>query len=181
MKSKTFIAASLMLMAILIAGCTQTPTQSADVKESAEKALSSAGLNSITVAQDRDKGVLTLSGTVASDSDKQKAADAVKAVSGSYVIANEIGVRPVGFVSEATKIDSSLDTAIEKNFEAIMVAQKLAKNVKYESKNSVLTLTGEVNSQSKRSDVEHMAAGVPNVKQVVNNLQVKGQKATSTN
>lgn len=180
MKSNTLFGSLLLASALFIAGCTSTPPVSADVKDNAEKALSSAGLTTVTISQDRDKGVLTLSGNVATEADKQKAADAVKTVSGTYVIANEIGVRPEGFAKEATKIDSSLDTAIEKNFEAIMVAQKLVKNVKYESKNSVLTLTGEVNSQSKRSDVERMAAGVPNVKQVVNNLQVKGQKATST-
>jgi osmotically-inducible protein OsmY len=47
-------------------------------------------------------------------------------------------------------------------------------------KNGVVTLTGEVNSQSKRSLVEKVAAGVPNVQQVVNELQVRNQKASST-
>ena len=45
-------------------------------------------------------------------------------------------------------------------------------------KNGVVTLTGSVNSQARRSDIEKAAAGVPNVKQVVNELQVKNQKAT---
>jgi len=42
-------------------------------------------------------------------------------------------------------------------------------------------LSGEVNSQARRTDVEKTASDVPNVKQVVNNLQVKDQKATSRN
>ena len=37
----------------------------------------------------------------------------------------------------------------------------------------------KVNSQSKRDDAETVAANVPNVKQVVNDLQVKDQKASS--
>jgi hypothetical protein len=37
-----------------------------------------------------------------------------------------------------------------------------------------------VNSQAKRAQVEKVAAGVPNVQQVVNELQVKDQKASST-
>jgi hypothetical protein len=43
-----------------------------------------------------------------------------------------------------------------------------------------VTLTGEVNSQSRRAQVEKVASTVPNVQQVVNELQVKDQKATSS-
>jgi osmotically-inducible protein OsmY len=53
-------------------------------------------------------------------------------------------------------------------------------NVKYEVKSGVGTLTGEVNSQYKRHLAEKMATRVPNVKQVVNDLQVKNQKASSS-
>jgi osmotically-inducible protein OsmY len=42
-------------------------------------------------------------------------------------------------------------------------------------------LTGEVNSEAKRAQAEQVASTVPNVQQVVNELQVKGQKATSSN
>src|ERR1700735_5465559 len=52
--------------------------------------------------------------------------------------------------------------------------------VAQDRENGVVTLTGEVNSQTKRAQVEKLAAGVPNVQQVVNELQVKNQKATST-
>jgi hypothetical protein len=41
-------------------------------------------------------------------------------------------------------------------------------------------LSGTVNSQSKRAEVEKMATKVPNVQQVVNELQAKNQKATSS-
>jgi hypothetical protein len=46
------------------------------------------------------------------------------------------------------------------------------------SKNDVVTLTSEVNSQGRRAQVEKVASAVPNVPQVVNELQVKDQKAT---
>jgi len=41
-------------------------------------------------------------------------------------------------------------------------------------------VTGEVSSQSKRAQVEKVASTVPNVQQVVNELQVKDQKASTT-
>jgi hypothetical protein len=47
-------------------------------------------------------------------------------------------------------------------------------------KNGVVTLSGTVNSQSKRTEVEKMATKVPNVQLVVNELEVKNQKASSS-
>jgi osmotically-inducible protein OsmY len=52
--------------------------------------------------------------------------------------------------------------------------------VKYSVKNHVVTLTGDVDSQAKRTRAGEIASTVPNVQQVVNELQVKKQKATSS-
>jgi osmotically-inducible protein OsmY len=57
---------------------------------------------------------------------------------------------------------------------------KMHDNVKYKVKSGVVTLAGEVNSQYKRDLAEKVATRVPNVKQVVNDLQVKNQKASSS-
>jgi osmotically-inducible protein OsmY len=56
----------------------------------------------------------------------------------------------------------------------------MEKSVKYGVKNGVVTLTGEVNSQNKRARAQNLATSVPNVQQVVNNLQIKDQKASSS-
>ena len=77
-------------------------------------------------------------------------------------------------------MNSDLDAGIEKNLDAALIQNKMHDSVKYDVKNGVVTLTGEVNSQSKRDRAEKVATGVPNVKQVVNDLQVKDQKATSS-
>ena len=53
--------------------------------------------------------------------------------------------------------------------------------VKYDVKNGVITLTGEVNSSTRRAEAQKVAASVPNVQQVVNKLDLKNQKATSSN
>ena len=169
----------IFTLTLLTLACSQGQ-KSADVKNEVEAALSQAGYTSVTVAQDRDKGVITLSGDVATEEDKQGAASVTQSVSSTLVIANQIGVRPVGFTSEAKQIDSSLDTAIEKNFEAVLIARRMDKDITYAAMNGVLTLKGEVNSQAKRNELEALAASVPNVKQAVNELQVKEQKATST-
>jgi hyperosmotically inducible periplasmic protein len=179
MKAKMLPSVLIFTLTLLTLGCSQSQ-KSPDVKDAVEKALSQAGYTSVTITQDRDKGVITLSGNVATEEDKQRAANVTQSVSSSLVISNQIGVRPAGFASEAKQIDSSLDTAIEKNFEAMLISGRMDKDITYAAKNSVLTLKGEVDSQKKRNDLEKLAASVPNVKQVVNELQVKGQKATST-
>jgi osmotically-inducible protein OsmY len=53
--------------------------------------------------------------------------------------------------------------------------------VKFTVKNGVVILTGNVDSKSKRTQGQQVAAAIQNVSQVVNELQVKDQKATSSN
>jgi len=96
------------------------------------------------------------------------------------VVANEIAVRPPGNESAAKNVNSDVDKAIEKNLHAKLVQNKLDRAVKYDVKNGVVTLSGTVSSQAKRAEVEKLATKVPDVQQVVNELQVKGQKATSS-
>ena len=97
------------------------------------------------------------------------------------MVSNEIGVRPEGAESDAKKIDSNLDDAIEKDFKAVIIANRLEKqHIRFDSKNGVLTLKGDVDTASERSRVEKLAASVPNVQQVVNELDVKGAKRKSS-
>jgi osmotically-inducible protein OsmY len=78
-------------------------------------------------------------------------------------------------------MNSDLDTGIEKNLDAALIQNGLHRNVKYDVKNGVVTLTGEVKSNSMRAQAEQIASSVPNVRQVVNELQSRSQKASSSN
>jgi hyperosmotically inducible protein len=164
----------------ILAGCSQTATKSPDVSDSIRKSLDQAGFKDVTVSQDRDKGIVTLGGQVASENDKSQAESLAKSLAGSQVVADQIAVIPVGLEKEAKAVNSDLDQGIEKNLDAALIQNKLHKSVQYEVKNGVVTLTGEVNSEDKRARAEKVATGVPNVTQVVNNLQVKNQKASSS-
>jgi hyperosmotically inducible protein len=179
MKARKLILSVLsLLVAGMLSGC--SANKSPDVTDNIRKSLDQAGLKDISVSQDRDKGVVTLTGTVPTDTDKQQAESIAKANAPNLVVADQISVRPPGNESEAKEVDSDLDKAIEKNLDATLVKHRLKKNVKYDVKNGVVTLKGDVPSQSKREQVEKLAASIPNVKQVVNEIEVKNQKATST-
>jgi hyperosmotically inducible periplasmic protein len=174
----------LWLTAVVVLGtmaaCSTTATKSADVSASVRTALDQAGYKDVSSSQDRDKGVVTLSGHVATDGDKAQAESIVKSIAGTQVVANEIAVVPPDAASDAKKVNSELDEGIESNLKAALIQNKLDASVKYSVKNHVVTLTGEVNSQATRTRAQKVAAGVLNVQQVVNELQVKGQKASST-
>jgi len=176
----TYTTWAVLIGAGVLAGCAPERVQSADVSESVRKTLDQAGLADVTVKQDREKGVVTLGGQVSSEAAKAQAELLVKPIAAGQVLAVEIAVIPVGMETDAKAINSALDGGIEKNLDAALIQHKLQKLVKYEVKNAVVTLTGEVESEAKRAAVERTAARVPNVKQVVNTLQVKNQKATST-
>jgi osmotically-inducible protein OsmY len=165
----------------LLAGCSSTPTKSADVSEAVRKSLDQAGFKDVSASQDREKGVVTLEGHVVNEGQKREAASIAQAIAVGQVVSNQIAVIPVGAEKDAKAVNSDLDAGIEKNLDAALIQNKIHEAVKYSVKNHVVTLTGEVDSQAKRANAEALAASVPNVQQVVNELQVKKQKATSTN
>jgi hyperosmotically inducible periplasmic protein len=178
-KFRVFVTLLTLFIVGTVAGCSGT-TKSPDVSDSIRKSLDQAGLQAVSVSQDRDKGVVTLGGHVPSDSDKAQAESIATSIAGAQVVANQIGVIPPAAASEAKTVNSDLDEGIEKNLDAALIQYRFHKAVKYDVKNGVVTLTGEVNSQARRAQVEKLASGVPNVQQVVNELQVKDQKATSS-
>jgi hyperosmotically inducible protein len=181
MKMLRLSVSILALLAVgTLAGCSGTPRKSPDVSDSIRRSLDEAGFKDVTVSQDRDKGIVTLGGQVATENDKARAESLAKSLAGTQVVADQIAVIPVGAEKEAKAVNSDLDAGIEKNLDAALIQNKMHGSVKYEVKNGVVTLTGEVSSQSKRDRAERVATGVPNVKQVVNDLQVKNQKATSS-
>jgi osmotically-inducible protein OsmY len=175
------LAVLTVVIAGTLAACSTTSTKAADVSGGVRSSLDQADLKDVTVSQDRDKGVVTLGGHVASSNDKAHAESIAQSIAGAQVVANQIAVLPPGAESDAGKVNSDLDKGIESNLDAALIKDRLHEGVKYSVKNHVVTLTGDVNSQSKRNRAEEVASAVPNVHQVVNELQVKGQKATSSN
>jgi hyperosmotically inducible protein len=177
---KVFCTVLTLLVAGILTACTTTAVKSPDVSDNIRKSLDQAGFKDVTISQDRDKGIVTLGGQVASDSAKSDAETLAKSFAGAQVVADEIAVVPVGVEKEARAVNADVDRGIEKNLDAALIVNKMHGNVKYDVKSGVVTLSGEVNSEDKRSRAEKVATGVPNVQQVVNDLQIKNQKATSS-
>jgi hyperosmotically inducible protein len=175
----TLIAGFTGLILTFSSGCSSTP-KAPDVAEGIRQSLKGSGLNDVSVSQDRDKGVVTLSGHVPAESDKERADSIAKSQATGQVVANQIAVLPPGGEKDAKNINSDLDKAIEKNVDAAFIQAGLKSDVRFDVKQGVVTLTGSVNSQTRRADAARIAGTVPNVRQVVNDVQVKNQRATSS-
>ncbi len=176
---KTTNLRMLVLIPLLLAGlglaCTnQRSRNDASYKDDVQKALKQADLTDVTVTEDSDKNTITLGGTVHSDDAKRNAGDVAKAAAGSRVVANEISVQPVGTESQAKDIASNLDDAIEKDYKAALISKGLDKqHIRFDAKNGVLVLKGSVKSDGERQQAQLLAQAVPNVQQVLNQIDVK--------
>jgi hyperosmotically inducible periplasmic protein len=180
MKYNSKLGLLTIVIAGTLAGCSSM-TKSPDVAGSIRQSLDQAGYKDVSVSEDREKGVVTLTGHVPADSDKAQVDQLAKSLAAGQVVADEISVLPPGQVSAAKAIDSDIDKSIEKLMDATLIQNNLHDAVKYSAKNGVVTLTGEVISQQIRDQAQQLAAAIPNVQQVVNEIQIKNQKATTSN
>ena len=166
------------ILALATWACSSTP-KSPDVTPGIRQSLASAGYKGISVDQDRDKGVIKLSGKVADENSRQRAAAIAASMAQGQVVANELALITPGAERASDNMNSDIDDGIEKNLHAALISASLDKQVHSSVKNGVITLTGEVSSPALRDQVAQVAASVPYQRQVINELQVKNQKASS--
>jgi hyperosmotically inducible protein len=125
---------------------------------------------------------MTLSGNLASEDMKNQAETVAKQAAPDYTIADEIGVRPPD-VGQAGSIASNVDSAIEDNFKATLKAHDSLndQSISGSAKNGTLVLKGSVKTTAQKKEAEKLAKTVPNVQQVVNELEVKPGKHSTAN
>jgi hyperosmotically inducible periplasmic protein len=187
--------------AALIVGC--QPGDQPNVERDVETALSQAGFTEVDVQQDRTTGVVTLTGEVESEADRQRAEQAARTAAGTMIVSNEISVMGEfddreGFAAEQPMRDDDPwgedrdlqaqdrefraeqdaefalngDAEIEASFEQMLTEHGHTVEIDFEANDGVLRLSGEVESEQERAELEQMAAAIPNVRQVINELQV---------
>jgi hyperosmotically inducible periplasmic protein len=171
------LTTALLLIVGLGIACSNKNKSAANVDDSAIKdQLKQANLNDVKVKVDNDKRVVSLDGNVQTDDQKAQAEQIAKSAAPDYVVSNEIGVRPEN-ASNAGKVDSNLDDAIKSDWKALEAKNNWGnQHISTDVKNGVLTLKGDVDTQDQRTTIEKAAAKIPNVTQVVNELDVKSAK-----
>ena len=99
-------SAAILTAVLVVAGC---KTSHPDEKSAVTTSLNNNNLGSVSVSQDRDKGVMTLKGDVGTEDMKSQAENIAKQAAPDYMIANEIGVRPAGDEGQAGAVSSNLE------------------------------------------------------------------------
>jgi len=169
-----FLIAALFATFVLGVGCTSKSGDNTSYKDSVKKSLEQADLTDVSVSEDKEKNTVTLGGTVHSESAKKKAGDVAAATVGGRTVVNEISVRPVGAESEAKSAASNIDDGIESNYKAALLTNGLDKqHISFDAKNAVLTLKGNVKTTSELQEAQKLASNIPNVQQVVNQIEVE--------
>jgi hyperosmotically inducible periplasmic protein len=176
MRATRLIAALAALTLILTFGCSQQRATNPSVKDNVSKSLENAGFKDINIDEDRDKGVITIKGQVATQDDKTRAEDIARQAAGNSVVANELLVTGTN-EDRAEDVASATDDAIEAEFDAMIEKANMKdQRIRKDAKNGVLTLTGDVDTAAQRASVEKNAAKIKGVTQVVNKLEVKNAK-----
>lgn len=172
MKFRSLVIATAVSLFFATSACSKHSTTT--YKDSVKTALEQAELKDVSVSEDAEKNTITLGGTLHSNEAKQNAENVAKANAGERIVVNEVSVQPVGQESEARNIASSLDNGIENNYKAALISKGLDKqHIRFDAKNGVLTLKGNVKTTTQRKEAEQLAQSVPNVQQVLNEIDVQ--------
>ncbi len=165
---------------LVIAGCSSPHYGNSE--GAVNNALTSNYLGAIHASQDRDKGVMTLTGTVSNQDQKTQAESLAKQAAPTYTIANHIAVVPPTN-AQTTKAgviaaNSYTDRAIESNIKAGLKMHRYFNNddIDVKSTNGSVTLSGTARTEFDKRKADEIAKGVPNVQQVVNDITVKRHK-----
>lgn len=132
-----------------------------------EKAIKSTDISVKT-----EKGVVMLSGFVATQAQAEQAVEVAGRVEGVKSVSDKLHVK-----DEATQSAKSYagDTATTSELKAKLLADDIvpSRNVKVETTDGVVQLSGEVKSQAQSDRAESIAKAIDGVKSVKNDLAVK--------
>ncbi|MBA0035814.1 molecular chaperone OsmY [Pantoea sp. BIGb0393] len=117
-------------------------------------------------------GVVTLSGFVASQDQAEKAVALVQKVEGVKSVSDKLHVKDS---KNASLKGYAGDTATTSEIKAKLLADDIvpSRNVKVETTNGVVQLSGEVANQAQSDRAEKIAKAIEGVKSVKNDLKVK--------
>lgn len=165
----------LAAVALISVGCMRSAHP--DVKLAVYNALDQHNLRSVTVSEDRQAGVITLSGIVGAGDRRQRAEQLAQQAAPGYTIVDRIAVENAGLQGEmqsATQL-SQLDSSIEDRYRATLASNPELKGqkIEYSAYDGTLTLKGSVNSAKEKREAEDLAKRVPLVQHVVNEIQIR--------
>ena len=180
-KSKGFVSAVLLVVALAVGACASTRTTKSageQVDDSVTTGRVKAALiaDSTTKAHQIDvetfKGTVQLNGFVDSSASKQRASEVAKSTKGVTAVRNNLTVRSDSGPSGSERVD---DAAITTKVKAALAGDPRTKahQVNVETREGAVQLSGFVDTSEAKSTAEELARNVDNVKSVDNEIDVK--------
>lgn len=166
-----FLSAGLTVAA----ACSNTGS---DPGDRVEKALKDANVNNVNVDYDKNARVVHLKGKVDTTYDKDRADQIATSIVGtSGKVVNEVTVEGMDDKT-ADDMDSQIKTRLNDSVKAD--SNLTDEDIDFRVNNGVVTITGEVKSAQEKERVNQIAKGTTGVKDVANELTVKGQKDSNS-
>lgn len=138
-------------------------------------------ISAYEIAVDTKDGVVTLSGQVPSEIDRELAGNVAKDTTGVERVDNQLRAEPGLKPSEASLRESSrvADLEIHADLrERLAASEYLSGNdIQASVKDRVVTLTGRVQTLQQKTGAEQLARSLPNVANVVNQLTITNPSA----
>ena len=133
-------------------------------------------LRSVTVSENQDAGIITLTGIVGNQHLKSLAETVTQQSAPGYKIANHILVDNTGIRSLVKQADNTedVDRKIDSDFKASVNSQPALHNLSiyWSAKNRVLVLKGVVKTDKQWRQVDNLAKQVPDVQKVIDYIDV---------
>lgn len=120
-----FLAVAVALVGTPV-GCRTTGIKSADVSDRIRKSLDRAGFKDVSAGQDREKGMITLSGIVGSEAAKLQAESIAKSIATGETVSDYIAVLAANNPTEMADndlykvVNPDLDKGIGKNLDGAL-------------------------------------------------------------
>jgi osmotically-inducible protein OsmY len=141
-----------------------------DYENLANEALDQANLSDVDANYDAEDRVVHVTGTVASEVDRQRAGDIVqRAVDNQAQIANEVTVTG-GHQEVADDLDGGIETRLANRVELDGALKD--HDIAFDANNGVVTITGRVPTDTAKEQVGQIARSEAGVRDVVNALEV---------
>jgi osmotically-inducible protein OsmY len=158
---------TVLMSLILASACNRGP----DPKDAVADQLKAANIHDVNVDYDRDAKVVHLKGAVDNGAERSRAeAIAHRTVGNSGRVANELTVKGV---TDRTADDHDGDVRRELQAKVDNDSVLKQRDIDFDVTNGVVTIKGDVATAAEKQKVGHITEATPNVKDVVNSLDVK--------
>jgi hyperosmotically inducible periplasmic protein len=179
---------TLMAVTLFFIGCSSQAVDDSTVSAKVKgKLAADSQTSAIKIGVETKEGIVTLTGTVPTDTEKAKAEQLAKNTEGVKLVVNHIEVNPESL--GATNVREKAAEAAKGVGEAVTDAAILAKvkgklladgisGTNVDVNDGQVVLNGQVDDPQKKAKAEELARRTDGVKNVTNHLTVKRTKAT---